>query len=732
MTHPIILHWTRYCAFGVTGWDWQNQRSTYCTIDVDHCGAHVAGHADEMIADLLSRLMLVDQAEIIHSKGGKGLHIRLYFPPAQLPLARTRAEHITNCQRSLVWLSKEIDLDLDTKADARGVVAWIYHVDRQPRGFELVKRSTANLPADWDRELPAVQQDLPVHQDHPTTAKHTKVTEFLAQRGRGEWAGKHFRTHTSALSEAQDELKLAGSFATLATGKAGPTDRNCWIIPDTGGSFRVYRYGKNTREHESWWKSSSGWTTTWLNRQKDKSDPCLTLVELAKDDDLFHDSTGRTYTTTKIHGVEQTLQLTDPLYRAKLRLSYTQHTGRIVSRDSLATAIEQLSSTALKDRPEYTTSVRIAEHDGALYIDLADRRRQVVRLSQGQWSIVSESPIRFVRPSGLQPLPLPLPGGSLQELRKFVNIDDDELPLLMTFVIGCFHPNGPYPLLQVVGEQGSAKSSLVRFIHDLVDPNVAVGNTLPRDERDMLVAASSRWLISYDNLTEISRKLSDLFCMLVTGAASASRKLYTNDEQSILHAKRPIIVTAIKDVVVASDLRDRSLTLTLPTIPSESRKSESSIAEELRCEGVRGRILGYLLGGVAAAYKNHASVRRDDMPRLADIFSWITAAEPALGIPVGSAIAAFNRQAAEESKHVAASPLASAIRELCAAGFVGTASQIVDRFPHLELSAREASSKLREIAPDLRRQGCRITFRKSNGDRLVQLSMATTERVIHE
>ena len=444
------------------------------------------------------------EAEIIHSKGGKGFHVRLYFDPDHLPLARTRNDHIINCQRSLIWLSGRVGLDLGDMADAVGVVAWIWHVDRKPGGFELIKQSTANMPKGWECEFPqhvkTSECDLPEHQDHPVTIKHSRVIDFLTQRGFGEQVGKFFRTHTHNLLAAQDELKLSGNFATLATGKDGPADRNCWIVADANGSFRVYRYGKNTKEHESWWKSPAGWTTCWFNRGKEKADPTSSLVVLAKNDDLFHDSTGRTYTTTPIRGVKETLQLSDPQYRAKLRLAYTEHTGRIVTGDALATAIDQLAAIALLDRPEYPIAIRIAEHDGCLYIDLADQDRRLIKVTPGNWSIVDDAPVRFVRPFGMLPLPTPLTGGSLTELREFINVEDDDLPLLLAFVVGCFHPTGPYGLLQVVGEQGSAKSSLMRLVHDIVDPHIAIGNTLPKDERDLLVAAQLRWLVSFDNV----------------------------------------------------------------------------------------------------------------------------------------------------------------------------------------------------------------------------------------
>jgi hypothetical protein len=719
-------------ALGTTGWDWQTQRSLFSTIDVDHVAGHVAGHSTETIDDLKRRFVLVDEVEIIRSKGGQGLHLRQYFDPEHLPLARTRDEHIANCLRALTWLSSHIGLDLGNKADTVGVVAWIYHVDRKPGGFELVKQSTAFLPMGWETEFPqhvtTGECDVPDHPAMSVTPQHQALIDWLAQRNAGEFVDGRLNTHTFQLLLAKSDkgLNIKGMFATLASGKDGPTDRNCYAHPDADGSWRVFRHGKNVTEHESWWKSTNGHTTTWFNhsQREEKVNPTTAIVNIGIKDELFHDDRGRTFTTATIRGVKETLQLGDAQNKARLRLAYTAATGKIVSGDALATAIEQLSAIALQEREEYPVSIRVAEYGGNLYIDLANRDRQIVKVTPGEWSVVDDpGPVRFIRPFGLLPLPVPLPGGSLAELRQFVNVDDDDVPLLLAFTVGAFHPTGPYTLLQVNGEQGSAKSSLLRWLHDFIDPSIATGGTLPKDERDLLVAAQLRWLVSYDNVDQLNRKMSSLLCMLATGASSANRKLFTDDSQSILKAKRPVILTAIANVVTASDLLDRTLTLVLPVISPEHRKSEFAISQELRRDGVRGRILGFILDGVAAAIAGHAKVQRGDMPRMADLFSWATAAEPALGLKPGSAIEALKRQSREQSAEVTESQFARAIIKLSKKGWQGTATELAKQV-ELGQSAQKVGSDLREIAPDLRQQGYVVEFRRSNGEGRITLGVA--------
>ena len=53
-------------------------------------------------------------------------------------------------------------------------------------------------------------------------------------------------------------------------------------------------------------------------------------------------------------------------------------------------------------------------------------------------------------------------------LRRFVNVaSEDDFRMLVAWLIGCFRPKGPYPILILTGEQGSAKSTTARVLRSL-------------------------------------------------------------------------------------------------------------------------------------------------------------------------------------------------------------------------------------------------------------------------
>src|SRR5688572_14092273 len=115
---------------------------------------------------------------------------------------------------------------------------------------------------------------------------------------------------------------------------------------------------------------------------------------------------------------------------------------------------------------------------------------------------------RFRRPVA-HPQPMPERGGSLEELRPFVNVGSDrDWLLLQAWLLAAMWPRGPYPILAINGEQGSAKSTVSKLLVRLIDGSDI--RTKPNDERDVYVALKNNWLLAYDNMSGVPDWLSDV------------------------------------------------------------------------------------------------------------------------------------------------------------------------------------------------------------------------------
>src|SRR5262249_31989199 len=171
------------------------------------------------------------------------------------------------------------------------------------------------------------------------------------------------------------------------------------------------------------------------------------------------------------------------------------------------------------------------------------------------------------------------------------------------------------------GEQGSAKSTLCRMLRALLDPNQSPIRRPPKEDRDLMIAACNGWVIAFDNLSGLPPALSDALCSLATGGGFSTRELYTDDEEKLFDAMRPIMLNGIEDVATRPDLLDRSLLLTLPAIPDDRRLDEETLWR--RFGEVRPRVLGALLDAVSAAIRNGPRVCLDRKPRMADFATWV-------------------------------------------------------------------------------------------------------------
>jgi len=273
------------------------------------------------------------------------------------------------------------------------------------------------------------------------------------------------------------------------------------------------------------------------------------------------------------------------------------------------------------------------------------------------------------------------------------------------------------------GEQGSAKSTTVRVLRALVDPAVEALRALPKNERDLAIAAGNGWVLAFDNLSGIRDQLSDALCRLATGGGFATRILYTDDEEIIFSATRPIILNGIDDVATRGDLQERSLLVSLPSIPEERRVEEAEFWRNF--EAAKPRIFGTLLDGVSASLRNAEAVRLERMPRMADFAVGATAMEGCFGWEAGSFVEAYaaNRQEAVETL-LANEPIADGIEKLLAREqayyWSGTATELLEELAFFASDSTKRSRawpqgpqalsrRLRRIAPALRAAGIHYT-----------------------
>jgi hypothetical protein len=458
------------------------------------------------------------------------------------------------------------------------------------------------------------------------------------------------------------------------------------------------------------------------------------LEEMMLCEEVFHTPSGVAFADVIIDGHRETWPIRSSRFRTWMRRCYYHATGAAPGGAVIASALDLLEARAQLDAPERAVSVRIAEHAGRIYLDLADEHWRAVAISADGWRVLGCPPARFRRSSGMLPLPVPERGGSIEILQPFLNLSNkNDFVLVVAWLLAALRPCGPYPLLAISGEQGSAKTVLSKLLRALVDPSVAPVRALPRDERELMIAANNGHLLAFDNLSGLPAWLSDALCRIASGGSFAVRRLYTDQEEVLFQAARPTVLNGIEDVIGRADLADRAIFLTLTPIGEEQRRSETELWRDF--ELARPAILGALLDVAVHGLRAVGSVHLSRLPRMVDFALWATACEPALW-PTGAFARAYaaNRKAAIESI-IDADPIAAFVQELMSSrsSWTGSAAdllrvsleytgQISNGAAWLK-NPRALAGHLRRIQTFLRARGIDIAFNREGraGNRVIRI-----------
>lgn len=336
------------------------------------------------------------------------------------------------------------------------------------------------------------------------------------------------------------------------------------------------------------------------------------------------------YATMTVRNHKETFLLSSKRFKGFIAQRMYSQLGKTIGENAMAEAIRVVEASTFETGERQSVHVRLGQgEDGTIYVDLADDGYHAIQTTPDGWKVVTDPPVCFLRRGGMRPLSLPEGDGVISDLKRFLNVEENDFPLVCAWLINCFHPSGPYPILQLHGEQGSAKTTMSLMLRSLVDPNLAPLRVMPQTIQDLAIAAASSSLLAYDNLSFIRPELSDALCRLATGGGFATRRLYTDDEEVIFQACRPILINGIEELGNRADLLDRMIMITLPSIDRRHRRDEEALWEEFECE--EPLLFGAILDGVVLALRNHRNVNPPTLGRMADFERWAIAASPLFG-----------------------------------------------------------------------------------------------------
>jgi hypothetical protein len=309
-----------------------------------------------------------------------------------------------------------------------------------------------------------------------------------------------------------------------------------------------------------------------------------------------------------------------------LRRLMWEHEARAVNGEYLKTAAGTLAAQAEFSGDVRELHTRAAWHDGALYYEL--RLGRVVKVGAGRWDFEPSPPVLFRRFPNLKPLPDPAFGGTLEVLDALVNLKGErDRRLFVAYVATGPLAHVGRPIFTTAGAMGSGKTTIQRLVKRTWDPTAP--ETVRFDPRDFLQKVLHAFIVMLDNQNTIPEWAADTLCRLVTGEADSKRRLYTDDEDVIIEARRAVALNGINVPTDRGDVLDRMLPVELERIPDRERRTEEELWELFEAE--HPRLLGALFVTISQAIAHKPSLKLSRRPRLADWGEYAAAVYEVMG-----------------------------------------------------------------------------------------------------
>lgn len=408
--------------------------------------------------------------------------------------------------------------------------------------------------------------------------------------------------------------------------------------------------------------------------------------------------------------------------------------------------VETLAAKAFCEGEILSLHNRVAWYDESLWHDIGDGKTIVI--DKTGWRLETNPPIIFRNFKHHKNQVIPSNEGDATKLLDFVNIKDDEKRLiLLVWVISCFIPDFPHPILCIHGPQGSAKTTLCKILKELIDPSQLDVASFPGKEAELIQQLSHNWCMAYDNVSYISGEQSDILCRAVTGASFSKRLLYSIDEDYIYRYKRCLIINGINEITGKPDLMERSLLIeTTPLTGTNSRRGEVSIFKEF--EEARPIILSGIFDCLSKTLQRNMPEPESEF-RMYDFVSWGCAISESLGYEASFFKNAYRKILQKQNEDVLNSNLVAVALQSTLSiikRWEGTASSLLT---HLEKdlldnqidfkrdkfwpkTPTQLSRRITELKTDLNKAGIEIRKEKKDRERILVLEQKAKPETIDD
>lgn len=282
---------------------------------------------------------------------------------------------------------------------------------------------------------------------------------------------------------------------------------------------------------------------------------------------------------------------------------------------------------------------RIAQVNNKIYYDLGDPKWTIVEISRNGTQNLSYNeymPVfRRSSTTSQQVKPAFSDENALDKLTVLLCVSDKDRLIFKIHIVAMFLQDCPIPVLALDGSAGSFKSTIAASIKRLVDPNGPKkednSSYMSNNIENLNIQLYNRYMCNFDNVSKITKEMSDLLCRAVNGSSNPKRELYTNSDEIILTYRSKIILNGIAPNLDETDLQER--TIWYERIPAGKTKRLTEQEFEEKFQKLLPYVLGKIMKTLCRAIQIYPDVHQEVEPqaRMSDFEVWGEAISRSLG-----------------------------------------------------------------------------------------------------
>jgi DNA polymerase family B len=223
-------------------------------------------------------------------------------------------------------------------------------------------------------------------------------------------------------------------------------------------------------------------------------------------------------------------------------------------------------------------------------------------------------------------------------------------------------------LNNIIGPEGSMKTTYLKFIKSLIDP--VVGGQLYNpliDLKQIEQIFAHNYFVAFDNISEVKLALSNFICAAVTGTSVDFRKLFTSQGIVRLVIKCCVAFTSINRAFVERDAGRRSLNQEFIAIEENNKHYQDETIIASQFEKIKPQLLGYMFSIVSKAILIKERIAgRYSLQSMAAAQEWGEAISQAMGHEEGEFIEAYQElDKIQRNSYLDYDPLIIVYSKLC-------------------------------------------------------------------